>query len=327
MSEQTLLKISNLKKYFPLRTGFWQRSLKWVHAVDSIDLELKKGEVLGIVGESGCGKSTLAQIIMGIYQPTEGNIKLENQDITLPDIRKDLSIKKKIQIVFQDPFWSLNPRKMVRDIIGEPLLVHKVAGGDMLMEKVGELMEMVGIDKKRMFSYPHEFSGGERQRIAIARALALNPALVILDEPTSSIDTLSQAEILNLLMDIKDKFNLSYILISHDLSVIHFMSDRIAVMYLGKLVEIGDTVDVFEMMCHPYTEALMKAVPVITNSGEVGKIEALEGNVPSAITPPAGCRFHTRCYKCQPICKEREPELKPVGENHSVACHFPNSVS
>lgn len=325
MESETLLKVSNLKKYFPIRSGFWQKSVKWVHAVDEVNLEIKKGEVVGLVGESGCGKSTLAQVMVGIHTPTEGTVELDGEDISRSFSKNDLKIKRKIQIVFQDPFWSLNPRRMVRNIVGEPLKVHKLASGIKLTERVGELLEMVGIDGGRMFAYPHEFSGGERQRIAIARALALNPQMLLLDEPTSSIDTISQAEILNLLIDIRNKFNLSYILISHDLSVIHYLSDRIAVMYLGKIVELGKTEDVFKKMFHPYTEALMKAVPVISNSGEVEKITALEGNVPSAITPPSGCRFHTRCYKCQDICKEKVPELRDLGDNHMVACHFANA--
>jgi len=291
-----------------------------------VNLDIKKGEVLGLVGESGCGKSTLAQVMVGIYPPTEGAIELEGVDISRSFSRKDLSIKRKIQIVFQDPFWSLNPRKMIRDVVGEPLKVHKITSREELTGRVGELLEMVGIDKSRMFSYPHEFSGGERQRIAIARALALNPKMLLLDEPTSSIDTISQAEILNLLLEIRSKFNLSYLLISHDLSVIYYLSDRIAVMYLGKIVEIGKTQDVFEKMYHPYTQALMKAVPVINKAGEVQKIAVLEGNVPSAVTPPSGCRFNTRCYKCQDICKGKEPELRNYGDGHFAACYFANGV-
>jgi len=326
MGDEILLKARDLKKYFFIKTGFWQKTTKLVHAVDNVNLDIKKGEVLGLVGESGCGKSTLAQVMVGIYPPTEGAIELEGVDISRSFSRKDLSIKRKIQIVFQDPFWSLNPRKMIRDVVGEPLKVHKITSREELTGRVGELLEMVGIDKSRMFSYPHEFSGGERQRIAIARALALNPKMLLLDEPTSSIDTISQAEILNLLLEIRSKFNLSYLLISHDLSVIYYLSDRIAVMYLGKIVEIGKTQDVFEKMYHPYTQALMKAVPVINKAGEVQKIAVLEGNVPSAVTPPSGCRFNTRCYKCQDICKGKEPELRNYGDGHFAACYFANGV-
>lgn len=326
MGDEILLRVRDLKKYFFIKTGFWQKTIKLVHAVDNVNLDIKKGEVLGLVGESGCGKSTLALIIAGIYTPTEGTIELEGMDISRSFSRNDLIIKRKMQIVFQDPFWSLNPRKMIRDVVGEPLKVHKITGREEFTGRVGELLEMVGIDKSRMFSYPHEFSGGERQRIAITRSLALNPKMLLLDEPTSSIDTISQAEILNLLLEIRSKFNLSYLLISHDLSVIYYLSDRIAVMYLGKIVEIGRTQDVFEKMYHPYTQALMKAVPVINKAGEVQKIAVLEGNVPSAVTPPSGCRFNTRCYKCQDICKGKEPELRNYGDGHFTACYFPNGV-
>lgn len=326
MGDEILLKVRDLKKYFLIKTGFWKKTTKLVHAVDSVNLDIKKGEVLGLVGESGCGKSTLALVMVGIYPPTEGEIELEGVDISKSFSRNDLSIKRKVQIVFQDPFWSLNPRKMIRDVVGEPLKVHKITGREEITGRVGELLEMVGIDKSRMFSYPHEFSGGERQRIAITRALALDPKMLLLDEPTSSIDTISQAEILNLLLEIRSKFNLSYLLISHDLSVIYYLSDRIAVMYLGKIVEIGRTQDVFEKMYHPYTQALMKAVPAINKAGEVQKIAVLEGNVPSAITLPSGCRFNTRCYKCQDVCKGKEPELRDYGDGHFVACYFANGV-
>lgn len=324
MSGQALLRVDNLKKYFPVRGGFWQRSVKWVHAVDSVSFEIKRGEVLGLVGESGCGKTTLAQMIVGIYPPTEGRIELDGLDLGDSAVRRSLATKRKVQIVFQDPFWSLNPRKMIRDIVGEPLVVHRVARGTELVRRVGDLLEMVGIDRGRVFSYPHEFSGGERQRIAIARALALSPSLLLLDEPTSSIDTLSQAEILNLLIAVRNRFSLSYVLISHDLSVVHYLSDRIAVMYLGKIVEMGETHEVFERMLHPYTEALMQAVPMIHASGEVGRIKPLEGNVPSAINPPPGCRFHARCRKKRDICAAEEPPLRDAGGGHLVACHFPN---
>lgn len=326
MGDEILLRVRGFKKYFLIKTGFWHKTTKLVHAVDNVNLDIKKGEVLGLVGESGCGKSTLAMVIVGIYPPTEGVIELEGVDISRSFSRNDLSIKRKMQIVFQDPFWSLDPRMIIRNVVCEPLEVHKITGRNEFTGRVGELLEMVGISKSRMFSYPHEFSGGERQRISIARALALTPKMLLLDEPTSSIDTISQAEILNLLLEIRSKFNLSYLLISHDLSVIYYLSDRIAVMYLGKIVEIGRTQDVFEKMYHPYTQALMKAVPVINKAGEVQKIAVLEGDVPSAITPPLGCRFNTRCYKCQDICKVKEPELRDYRDEHFAACHFVNGV-
>jgi len=324
LKNEVILEAVGLKKYFPIETGFLKKSIEYVHAIDTVNIKVNKGEALGIVGESGCGKSTLAQVLVNIYSPTEGKIFFEGVDVSPKAARNSLGFKKNIQMVFQDPFWSLNPRKMVRDIIMEPLKVHRIVEYEHFDTEIERLMDMVGIGKKRMFSYPHEFSGGERQRIAIARALAARPKLVILDEPTSSIDTLSQAEILNLLIELRDEFNLSYILISHDLSVVHFLSDRLAVMYLGKIVEIGKTETVFNLMYHPYTQALMKAIPLISSNGTVQNIEALEGNVPSAINPPKGCRFHTRCYKCQEICRNKEPELREFEDGHFAACHFAN---
>lgn len=326
-AQPVLLRVENLKKHFAVRSGFWQRSVSHVHAVDSVTFDIKRGEVFGLVGESGCGKSTLAQVIVGIYPPTSGRIELDGVDLSGQKSRRSKALKRKVQIVFQDPFWSLNPRKMIRDIVGEPLSVHRIVKPKSLelIAKVSELLEMVGIDRGRIYSYPHEFSGGERQRIAIARSLALNPSLLLLDEPTSSIDTLSQAEILNLLIEVRNRFNLSYVLISHDLSVVQYLSDRIAVMYLGKVAEIGRTAEVFGGRFHPYTEALMRAVPMIHASGEVGQVQPLEGNVPSAINPPPGCRFAARCYKKKDVCATDEPELRDVtGDGHFVACHFPN---
>ncbi len=326
MSSETLMTLEGLKKHFPVRMGFWKKKLRWVRAVDGVSLSVARGEVLGIVGESGCGKSTLAQLILGIYPLTEGHIRFEGVDISSRSSTRGIGAKRMIQIVFQDPFWSLNPRKTVREIIAEPLKVHRLARSWEMDDRVADLLGMVGIDGARMFSYPHEFSGGERQRIAIARSLAPGPKLLVLDEPTSSIDTLSQAEILNLLIDIKNRMDLSYILISHDLSVVHFLSERIAVMYLGKVMEVGRTEEVFTLMHHPYTQALMEAVPAITGEGGIRPIKALEGNVPSAITPPRGCLFHTRCYKAQERCRTEPPALREITPGHSAACHYPNNA-
>ena len=325
MNQDIVLKVDHLKKYFPIKQGVLGKDTQYVHAVDDVSFEMERGMVIGLVGESGCGKSTLAQTVMGLYKPTEGRIEVAGVDLS-SKTRNSKEMKRHIQIVFQDPFWSLNPRMPVKDIIGEPLKVHKmVKNQDQMIERVGELLELVGLSKERMYAYPHEFSGGERQRVAIARSLALNPEILLLDEPTSSIDTISQVEILNLLVSLKEKFNLSYILISHDLSVIHYLSDQIVVMYLGEVVEIGKTEEVFNHRLHPYTKALMRAIPIIEN-GKVEKVEALEGNVPSAVNPPSGCRFHDRCEFCKEKCISEKPELREVKQNHKVACHFAGSI-
>lgn len=321
--EVSLLELRDVKKHFPIRTGFWQRQTRKVHAVDGVDLSLRAGDILGIVGETGCGKSTLAQLVMGIFRPTSGEILIDGRNIDDADAKR-MELKRKVQIVFQDPFWSLNPRKSVRKIIEEPLAVHAVARGAELRARGEELFSLVGLDPVRLDSYPHEFAGGERQLIGIARAIALEPNLVLLDEPTSSIDTFSQAGILNLLLKLRERMNLSYILISHDLSVIHFLCDRIAVMYLGKIAELGPTREVFETPRHPYTRALMRAIPMIDAAGEVGSIHPIEGEIPSAIDPAPGCRFAGRCEKAQEICGKIQPELSDCGGGHRVACHFPN---
>ena len=317
-----LLNAKNLKKYFPVNKSLFNKASKYVHAVDDVSFSVESKDIIGIVGESGCGKSTLAQLIMGIYTPTSGTIEFEGKSINLQNKRNMLAYKRNIQMVFQDPYWSLNPRKMAKDIIAEPMRVHKTVNEYDMDSEIQRLLNMVGISGDRMYEFPHEFSGGERQRIAIARSLSLSPKLLILDEPTSSIDTLSQAGILNLLIRIRDELNLSYLLISHDLSVIHFMSNKIIVMYLGKIVEMGDVNEIFNNMLHPYTKALMLAIPSIDSSGNIKKIEALEGNVPSAINIPKGCRFNARCKDCMDICVTEEPTLKKIDKNHSVACHL-----
>ena len=317
-----LLNAKNLKKYFPVNKDLFNKASKYVHAVDDVSFSVESKDIIGIVGESGCGKSTLAQLIMGIYSPTSGTIEFEGKSINLQNKKNKLAYKRNIQMVFQDPYWSLNPRKMARGIIAEPMRVHKTVNEYDMDNEIQRLLNMVGISGDRMYEYPHEFSGGERQRIAIARSLSLSPKLLILDEPTSSIDTLSQAGILNLLIRIRDELNLSYLLISHDLSVIHFMSNKIIVMYLGKIVEMGDVNEIFNNMLHPYTKALMLAIPSIDSAGNIKKVEALEGNVPSAINLPKGCRFNARCKYCIDICLQEEPTLKKIDKNHSVACHL-----
>lgn len=312
-----ILQIENLKKYFPVNGA---NSQMFVKAVDGVSLNVKKGEVLGLVGESGCGKSTLVNTVLNLTKPTEGKVIFDGKsmyNLSKKDLRE---IRKYIQIVFQDPFWSLNPRMLVKDVIGEPLSVQTKLNSIQVLEKVEELLDMVGLPKEGAYQYPHEFSGGQRQRIAIARALSLMPKLVVLDEPTSSIDVVSQAQILNLLEMLKEKFDLTYIVISHDLSVVSYMSDKIAVMYLGKLVEYGETSAIFDNPKHPYTEALFAAIPDI-NTENIEDIKTLEGNLPSAINPPSGCRFHTRCPYATDECKNFEPKLVQIDDGRLIACH------
>ncbi|ABO48941.1 oligopeptide/dipeptide ABC transporter, ATPase subunit [Desulforamulus reducens MI-1] len=319
-----LLQVKDIKKHFPLRGDFLAKPTAWVKAVDGISFELEKGEVLGLVGESGCGKTTLVNVLLRLEEPTAGEVCFEGKNIFALNQKELRKLREHLQIVFQDPFWSLNPRLLIRDIVGEPLKVHGNPSTEELAEKVAELLEMVGLPRDGVYKYPHEFSGGQRQRIAIARSLALRPKFIVLDEPTSSIDVLSQAQILDILKDIKDQFGLTYILISHDLSVVNYMSDKIAVMYLGKLVEYGSADEVFNNPAHPYTRALFAAIPDIETEG-VDSLVTLDENVPSAINPPAGCRFHTRCPEATPICQSKEPVLKNLGNQHLAACHKNNN--
>ena len=321
-----LIKVTGLKKYFPITQGIlFQRHVGDVHAVDGVDLEVYPGETFGLVGETGCGKSTLARVVMRLFEATEGTIEFEGRDITklqggdLRDLRRDM------QMIFQDPYASLNPRKTVGTIIGAPYRLHKTVPGDKVKSEVQQLMELVGLNPEHYNRYPHEFSGGQRQRIGVARALALRPKLIVCDEPVSALDVSIQAQILNLLDDLQTEFNLTYLFIAHDLSVVKHVSDRVAVMYLGRIVEVAEGDALYKTPKHPYTGALLSAVPVADPRQAKAKQRIiLEGDVPSPIDPPSGCRFHPRCPKAQfPKCKEDDPVLERQNTGQLAACHFP----
>ena len=316
---ETLLEISDLKKHFPIRGGILGRTVGYVYAVDGISFKIGKGETMGLVGESGCGKTTVGRCILRLIEPTSGEILFEGIDITDIDDKQMAKLRPKMQIVFQDPYASLNPRMTIKDIVGEPMLVNGVARGLELRRRVLELLLMVGLAEDHMNRFPHEFSGGQRQRIGVARALSLNPEFIVLDEPTSSLDVSVQAQTLNMLQDLQKKLGLTYLFISHNLSVIKHMSDRIAVMYLGKIVEIASKAELFRSQLHPYTQALFAAIPI--PDPEISKKRiVLGGDVPSPVNPPSGCRFHPRC-PLNRLCNEEEPQLIEVGKDHYVACH------
>lgn len=318
-TDEVILKVEGLKKYFRINDELKKQKNLTLKAVDGVSFELKKGEVLGIVGESGCGKSTLVNTILNLFEPTDGKVLFEGKDVFAAEEQKDSAIKKNVQIVFQDPYWSLNPRWLVKDIVAEPIDVYEKLGEVERLERVYKLLEMVGLDKDAAFKYPHEFSGGQRQRIAIARSLASSPKLVVLDEPTSSIDVFSQAQILALIKDLKHQFNLTNILISHDLGVVHEMANKIAVMYLGKVVEFGPADQVFNNPQHPYTRALFNSIPKLDSMG-MENLVTLEGVIPSPINPPSGCAFHTRCDHACEACSKTSPEPVYLSPEHYVSC-------
>ena len=317
----TLLRVEDLKIYYPVAgSGFGKK--EFVKAVDGVTFEVKKGEVFGIVGESGCGKSTLGRGVCKLENLTSGHVYLDGEDITEYNDRRMRSIRKKVQMVFQDPYASLNPRMSVFDIIAEPLLVHHLYQDKADLEKkVLDLLHRVGLDDYHANRYPHEFSGGQRQRIGIARALEVEPSLIIADEPVSALDVSIQAQVLNLLNELKHDLDLTYIFVAHDLSVVEYISDRVGVMYLGNFVEVGEKEKIYSNPMHPYTQALLSAVPVPDPTAKRERI-LLEGSIPSAHKPPTGCKFHTRCPKCMECCKTQAPERYEVDDGHYVYCHL-----
>ncbi|MGM0948999.1 MAG: oligopeptide ABC transporter ATP-binding protein AppF [Bacillota bacterium] len=323
-NQETILELRDVKKYFPIRSGFFQRKVGDVKAVDGVSFSLKKGETLGIVGESGCGKSTAGRTMIRLYKPTEGQILFKGQDISnLSEEKLRKNVRKNIQMVFQDPFASLNPRKTLRSIIKEPLHTHHMYTMRERNEKVEELLARVGLHPSFASRYPHEFSGGQRQRIGIARALTLNPELIIADEPVSALDVSIQAQVINLMEELQEEFNLTYLFISHDLSVVRHISDRVGVMYLGKMMELTGKHELYDHPLHPYTQALLSSVPVTRKKGSVKRERiVLKGELPSPANPPKGCVFHTRCPVAKPICKEQIPAFKEAAPSHFVACHL-----
>jgi oligopeptide/dipeptide ABC transporter ATP-binding protein len=316
-----LLEITDLKKHFPIKKGIIGRTVGNVYAVDGVSFTIGEGETLGLVGESGCGKSTAGKTILRLIDPTAGTIRINGKDITKLGKTDMRPYRREMQIIFQDPYSSLNPRMSAGNIVGEPLLIHNIAKGTEREDRVAALFERVGLRKAAMRSYPHEFSGGQRQRIGIARALALNPKLIIGDEPVSALDVSIQAQVINLLMDLQEEYKLSYLFIAHDLAVVEHISHRIAVMYLGRIVEYTDKKTLFTKSLHPYTEALLAAVP-IPDPAIKRKKHILEGDVPSPINPPPGCHFHTRCPYVEARCRVEVPVLREVSPGHSVSCHL-----
>ncbi|WP_097026813.1 ABC transporter ATP-binding protein [Clostridium peptidivorans] len=318
---EVLMEVKNLKKYFPMQSGFLSSNKGYVKAVDDVSFNIYKGETLGLVGESGCGKSTTGRMLVNLLNPTEGDVLFEGKDIRELCKKDKKNLSKNIQIIFQDPYASLNPRMTIGDIIAEPMKINKIVDGKELEKRVLKLLNYVGLASYHKDRYPHEFSGGQRQRVGIARAISVDPKLIVCDEPVSALDVSIQAQVLNLLHDLQKEFDLTYLFIAHGLNVVKHVSNRVGVMYLGKLVEIANDNCLYSDPKHPYTQALLSAIPVPNPRAKKERI-ILKGDVPSPLNPPTGCRFHTRCSKCMDICKLEEPKMVEIEGKHSVACHL-----
>jgi oligopeptide/dipeptide ABC transporter ATP-binding protein len=320
MKNHKLIQIEDLKKYYPVTRGLFSSHAGDLKAVDGVTLDILEKEIIGLVGESGSGKSTLGKTILKLEEPTGGRILYRGDDITKMDKKRLKEYRREVQLIFQDPDASLDPKMTVGDSVREPLIIHNIGDDKKRTRRVSELMEQVGLDARQAGLYPHEFSGGQKQRVGIARALAMNPRLIIADEPVSALDVSIQAQILNLMMDIQEKFGLAYLFIAHDLSVIRHMAHRIAIMYLGKIVELSDKKELFSNPLHPYTEALLSAVPSLRAKGKDRIL--LHGDIPSPLNPPSGCHFHPRCHRVLPVCEKVEPELVELSPGHFVSCHL-----
>jgi oligopeptide/dipeptide ABC transporter ATP-binding protein len=321
----TILEVTDLKKYFPIKKGLLSRTVGHVRAVDGVSFSVEQGEVLGLVGESGCGKTTTGRCILRLIEPTSGSVKFEGRELIGLPFREMRQLRRQMQIIFQDPYSSLNPRLSVRTMLTEVLSVHGIAKGRAARERAAELLTMVGLSPSQAARYPHEFSGGQRQRIGIARALALTPRLIVADEPVSALDVSIQAQIVNLLRDLQKEMSLTYVFIAHDLSVVEHISNRVAVMYLGRIVELASSLDLYRDPRHPYTVSLLSAIPSHDPDSRKTRI-VLKGDVPNPAQPPSGCRFHPRCFMAQPICSTEDPPLREVLPGHWSACHFAETV-